>query len=95
MIIERVTLLPPAGSDERAPITPTDVTLRSFDRSRQTVVLEVPAATLTETPLAANPGEGAGYEVVLTTTKGRTYSGYVEVVAEGTDNRFYWCGLDM
>ena len=95
MVIERVTLLPPAGSGERAPVTPTDVTLRSVDRSRQTAVLEVPAATLAETPLAADTSEGAGYEVVLTTAEERTYSGYVEVVAEGIDSWFYWCGLDM
>ena len=94
MLIERVTLLPPAGTGDRAPITLPDVTLRSVDRSRQLAVLEVPVSALAKTPLAAHPSEEAGYEIVLTTSEKRIYSGYIEVIAEGTDSRFYWCGVD-
>jgi len=95
MLIERVTLLPPDTTDDSAPISPSAVTLRSADRSRQLAVLEVPARALEETPLAAHPDREAGYGIVLTTTEERTYSGYIEVVVEGTDSRFYWCAFDF
>ena len=95
MLIKRVTLLPPDGTGDRAPVTPTDVILRSVTRSRQVVVLEMPTGSLEETPLATSAGAEAGYGIVLTTAAERTYSGYVEVVAEGTGSRFYWCGLDL
>ena len=90
MIIESVTLVPPVA--DRSPITLADVRVRSVARSRHTVVLEVPASTIDE-PLSTGVGTEAGSSIVVTTTDGRTYSGYVEVVAEGTDSRFYWCGL--
>ena len=90
LTIESVTLVP-LGAD-RSPITLADVRVRSVARSRHTVVLEVPASTIEE-PLSTGVGTEAGSSIVVTTTDGQTYSGYVEVVAEGTDSRFYWCGL--
>lgn len=88
--IESVTLVPPFG--DRSPITLADASVRSVARSRQTVVLEVPGSTIGE-PFLSAVGTEAGSSIVVTTTAGQTYSGYVEVVAEGTDSRFYWCGL--
>jgi hypothetical protein len=93
MGIERVTLIPPAHAGECAPITFTESILHSIDRSRQSVAVEIPIGAIGETRLAAHPGAAAGYAIVLTTIEKQTYSGYVEVVAEGTTGRFYWCGL--
>ena len=93
MLIERVTLVTPTGTGDRAPITLTDVTLRSIDRSRQMAVLEVPTDAFEETSLAAHANAEAGSAIVFTIIEGQTYSGYIEVIAESTDSRFYWCGI--
>lgn len=93
MLIERVTLVTPTGTGDREPITLTDVTLRLIDRSRQMAVLEVPGNVFEGTPLAAHANAEAGSAIVFTIIEGQTYSGYIEVIAESTDSRFYWCGI--
>jgi hypothetical protein len=93
MKIERLTLVPP--TEDRRPITLSESNIRSLNRPRQIVVIEIPTAAVAETTLARQAGVEAGYSIVITTTAGRTYSGYIEVAIEGTAGRFYWCGLTV
>jgi hypothetical protein len=58
-------------------------------------VFEAPHEALEGTPLDGRSNGAAGYSVVVTTTAGRTYGGYVEVIADGDDARLYWCSVDL
>jgi hypothetical protein len=103
MHIDRATLIGLHGETERSL---SDVTVRSVEPANQSLVLEVPHRS-PETPATeqtrATRGEKEskgdseewGCSIVVTTTEGRTYSGYVEVVADSDDARFYWCGIDF
>jgi hypothetical protein len=90
MEIDRVTLIEP---DDSVRLSLTDVVVRSVAPSRQSLVFETPHGALEGTPLGGSANGVAGCSVVLTTTGGRTYDGYVEVATDTEDARFYWCGV--
>jgi len=90
MDIDRVTLIDPDDGVRRSL---SDVVVRSLRPSAGSLVLEAPVERVDGTPFGERPGGEAGWSLVVTTADGRTYTGYVEVVATGDDARFYWCGI--
>ena len=90
MDIDRVTLTGPNGGVR---LSFSDVVVRSVAPSRGSLVFETPHDAFDGKSPAGPPSDEAGCPIVLTTVDGRTYDGYVEVVADGADARFYWCGV--
>jgi len=78
--------------EDRKTILLREGTVRSVERSSQLLVMEVPTDAIDGTALSDRAGIEADASVVIHTT-GRTYKGYVEVVAESPTGRFYWCGV--
>ena len=92
MEIDRITLIEPGG-DVRLSLS--GVTVRSVTPSNESLVFEAPRDSFDGTPIDGRASDGAGYGIIATTTDGVTYNGYVEVVANGDDTRFCWCGIDF
>jgi len=90
MDIDRVTLIEP---DSGVRLSLSDVVVRSVAPSKGSLVFETPREASDGTSLGESSDDEAGYSLVVTTSDGRTYDGYVEVVADGADARFYWCGV--
>ncbi len=90
MDIDRVTLIDPGSGVH---LSFADVVVRSVTPSKQSLVFEAPYDAFNELSPDRPASSEAGYSLVLTTAGGRTYDGYVEVVANGADTRFYWCGV--
>lgn len=90
MDIDHVTLIDP---DSGVHLSLSDVVVRSVAPSKGSLVFEAPYDAFDGTSPDGAPDSEAGYSVVVTTPDGRTYDGFVEVVVDGTDARFYWCGV--
>lgn len=90
MDIDRVTLIDP---DSGVRLSLSDVVVRSVAPSKGSLVFETPREAFDGASSGEDPNDESGYSLVVTTTDGRTYDGYVEVVADSANARFYWCGV--
>lgn len=91
MTIDDLSLTLPFADD--GTISLREGTVRSVDRSSQLLVVEVPTDSIERTTLAGHAGSEAGARIVVQTAAGRTYEGYIEVVAESATGRLYWCSV--